>query len=335
MNDKFSLVITSIAGPDNPALRAFARGSADNAVAFTVIGDSLSPADFHLDHCDFWNLGRQRELPFELARLLPEKTYARKNLGYLIAMRDNAEIIVETDDDNVPKPEFWLERDRAIKARVIGNECWVNVYRYFTRNHIWPRGFALEKLHGELTPESALELREVHAPIRQGLTDTNPDVDALYRLTLPLPVTFDDAQPVALGVNSWCPINSQNTTWFKEAFPLLYLPSHCGFRMTDIWRGLIAQRIAWTCEWRVAFHGATVYHERNGHDLLKDLGDEVPGYLNSGRIADELQRLDLKAGIGAIADNLLACYSMMTRRGYIGIGEMEFVKAWIRDWRAT
>jgi hypothetical protein len=27
--------------------------------------------------------------------------------------------------------------------------------------------------------------------------------------------------------------------------PLLYLPSHCCFRMTDIWRSFIAQRCLW------------------------------------------------------------------------------------------
>ena len=166
------------------------------------------------------------------------------------------------------------------------------------------------------------------------MTDINPDVDAVYRLTLPLPVIFDRAQPVALGVNSWCPVDSQNTTWFREAFPLLYLPCNCSFRMTDIWRSLIAQRIAWSCGWHIVFHGATVCQERNEHNILKDFSDEVFGYLNNGRIADELQKLDLKAGIDAIGDNLLTCYAMMVGHGYIGREEMKLVGAWINDCRA-
>jgi hypothetical protein len=76
------------------------------------------------------------------------------------------------------------------------------------------------------------------------LADENPDVDAIYRLTLPLPIIFNKANNVALGNNSFCPFYSQNRTWFKEAFPLLYLSSHCSFRMTDIWRSFVAQRIA-------------------------------------------------------------------------------------------
>jgi hypothetical protein len=248
-------------------------------------------------------------------------------------MQSEPEVIVETDDDALPKPEFWHERRRAITAQVIEDADWVNVYRCFTHHHIWPRGFALEKLHGLQGLGSSVTLREVDAPVQQGLSDENPDVDALYRLTLPLPMTFDRARPVALGVNSWCPINSQNTTWFREAFPLLYLPCSCSFRLTDIWRGLIAQRIAWTCGWHVAFHNATVFHDRNEHDLLKDLQDEVVGYMSNGRIADELQDLDLKSGSEAICDNLFACYAMMIDRGHLGRDEMALVRAWINDYR--
>jgi Protein of unknown function, DUF288. len=335
MKSNCSLVMTSVAEPESPALRACARACAAHAVPFIVIGDAMSPRVFLLDKCDFWGLERQQGLPFELAGLLPENSYARKNLGYLIAMYNNAEIIVEIDDDVFLKPEFWHERCRAITAKVVGNADWVNVYRCFTHHHIWPRGFALDKLHGLQGLSSPDPPREVIAPVQQGLADDNPDVDALYRLTLPLPVTFEKARTVALGANSWCPINSQNTTWFKEAFLLLYLPCHCSFRMTDIWRGFIAQRIAWTCGWHIAFHNATVCHERNEHDLLKDFNDEIVGYLNNGRIADDLMKLDLRPGTDAIGDNLLACYAMMIRHGYIGAKEMELVRAWINDCRAA
>jgi hypothetical protein len=40
-------------------------------------------------------------------KFLPSKHYARKNLGYLIAIKNGAEIIIETDDDNIPEKNFW------------------------------------------------------------------------------------------------------------------------------------------------------------------------------------------------------------------------------------
>jgi hypothetical protein len=210
---------------------------------------------------------------------------------------------------------------------MLTNKGWVNVYKYFSKNHIWPRGFVLDKIMDKVP---ALEPADNFiCPIQQGLADENPDIDAIYRLTLPLPVKFDKHENVALGLDTWCPFNSQNTTWFKEAFPLLYLPSYCSFRMTDIWRSFIAQRIAWTCGWHVLFHNSTVWQERNDHNLMIDFNDEISGYLNNGRIASELQNLNLKTGIDNITDNLIECYQLLIKMNLVDKSELKLVKLWV------
>lgn len=99
-------------------------------------------------------------------------------------------------------------------------------------------------IHADAGDYEKISNLTVECPIQQGLADNNPDVDAIYRLILPFPTIFRKGRKVALGNNSWSPFNSQNTTWWKKAFPLLYLPSYCSFRMTDIWRSFVAQRIA-------------------------------------------------------------------------------------------
>ncbi|MCK4748959.1 MAG: DUF288 domain-containing protein, partial [Bacteroidales bacterium] len=161
----------------------------------------------------------------------------------------------------------------------------------------------------------------------------NPDVDALYRLTRGLPLKFQKDLSFVLGNESWCPFNSQNTVWFREAFPLLYLPSKCSFRMTDIWRSFVAQRIAWEYGWKIAFYSPTVYQERNEHNLLKDFEDEVPGYLNNAAIAKVLESLHLSGSPEYIYDNLIKCYQSMIGMGLIGGEEMNILKAWIHDLR--
>lgn len=171
----------------------------------------------------------------------------------------------------------------------------------------------------------------IDCPIQQGLADENPDVDALYRLTLPLPLTFEKNDNVALGNDSICPFNSQNTTWFKEAFPLMYLPSHCSFRMTDIWRSFIAQRIAWTCGWPILFHESTVWQERNDHDLMKDFEDEISGYVNNLKIVETLNALNLKNGVENIPENLIACYEKMIDLQLVDKKEMVLIEAWLTD----
>src|SRR5205823_7073487 len=165
--------------------------------------------------------------------------------------------------------------------------------------------------------------------IMQGLADENPDVDAVYRMTQKLPVIFEKNSPIVLAEGSWCPFNSQNTVWKKEAFPLLYLPSYCSFRMTDIWRSFIAQRIAWTCGWNILFHSPDVWQERNEHNLLKDFEDEVPGYINNSRICRVLEDLDLKSGVENLGDNLMRCYRKMIEATLILKEELYILESWL------
>lgn len=324
-----ALVITSVS-PPNAVLFDYAKQASLRAIPFIVVGDQSSPADFSIEGCDFWSLDRQQSLPFKLATILPARHYARKNLGYLIAMLGGATVIIETDDDNFARESFWEQRKVVKPAFQVNGTGWVNVYRYFSDSQIWPRGFPLECVQGQLKP-LAPQLKEIFSPIQQGLADENPDLDALYRLIHPLPQNFSEHPDVAIGNRAWCPFNSQNTSWFREAFPLLYLPSYCSFRMTDIWRSFIAQRIAWANDWQILFHGATVWQERNEHNLLRDFTDEIPGYLNNAKICSALEDLELQAGKENIGSNMIRCYELLTSMGLMPIDEMRLLDAWLLD----
>ena len=323
------LVITSIADHNHPVLKQYAKEANQHDIQFIVIGDTKSPKEFQMDGCEFYSIDSQNQLNFKLASLLPFNHYARKNLGYLIAISKKAKVIIETDDDNLPLNGFWDERCKSSLAHLVSNASWTNVYRYFTDLHIWPRGFALECLSNPLPKLNEIIL--VDCPIQQGLADENPDVDAIYRLTQPLPIVFNQSINVALGENTICPFNSQNTTWFKEAFPLLYLPYHCSFRMTDIWRSFVAQRIGWTCGWPVLFHSSTVKQERNAHNLMHDFRDEIPGYMNNLAICQSLRDLDLREGLENIPLNMISCYEKLIQMGCVGAEEIALLKAWLHD----
>ncbi|MBX2979233.1 MAG: DUF288 domain-containing protein [Flavobacteriales bacterium] len=329
MDGKSALVITSIAGP-GPVLHAYAAGCRATAARFILIGDRSSPAAFDLPGCTFHGIEDQLAMHWALARLLPERHYARKNLGYLEAIRGGATVIVETDDDNIPNAEFWSGRGPVVDARYVEQAGWVNAYRYFTEDPIWPRGLPLDLIRNGM-PATSGPL-PVHCPIQQGLADGDPDVDAIYRLTGELPVHFQrPAHPLALGPGSWCPINSQNTTWFQEVFPLLYLPSYCSFRMTDIWRGFIAQRIAHVNGWSVLFHHATVVQERNEHDLMKDFGQEVVGYMNNSAIRVALEEVVLTPGAEFMGANMKRCYERLVQMGLLEERELVLLDAWLND----
>lgn len=330
MTDKTALVVTSIASP-NAALRSLASGCHEHGIDFIVIGDVPSPPDFSLDHCRFLSLADQQALDLTFSRLCPTRHYARKNIGYLLALRDQVSVIIETDDDNFPGETFWNERRRRQTVSAVSEAGWVNVYRYFTDENIWPRGLPLDQIRSEIPPYELLAREQIDCPIQQGLADENPDVDAIYRLALPLPLSFRSDRRVAIARGSWSPFNSQNTTWWRDAFPLLYLPAYCSFRMTDIWRSFVAQRIAWANDWAVLYHEPTVSQERNEHNLMRDFKDEVPGYLNNSAICAALEKLPIKRGLDSLSDNLRVSYEELVRMELVGREELALLDAWISD----
>lgn len=330
MIENIFLVVTSIAAP-NDALKQLADGCGEHGWKFLVIGDEASPDDFSLEGCDFYSLERQRQLDMTFAGKCPTRHYARKNIGYLMAMAAGASVIVETDDDNIPLEGFWQKRSREQEAAVCSDAGWVNAYRYFSKTDVWPRGYPLDELARVVPAYESMRKQLIDCPIQQNLADDNPDVDAVYRLVLPLPIQFKGDKNIALSSGSYCPFNSQNTTWWPDSYKLMYLPAYCSFRMTDIWRSFVAQRIAQANDWSILFAGPTMRQDRNVHDLMKDFEDEVPGYLNNKRIVKELAELNLTSGNDKIADNMRICYEKLVGMSLVGSDELSLLDAWLGD----
>jgi len=319
-------IITTIQSPTK-SVKLFQSALAATSIPLIVVGDRKGPPDYP-DWAYFLGIDSQFKLPFTLARLLPEKHYSRKNLGYLYCFSKGAERLYETDDDNAPLPNWAPKASVADEARILFGGRWLNVYRHYTSINIWPRGLALEFINevGALG-----EISSVFSPVRQGLANGSPDVDAIWRLTMDSNVIFEPQGTFSLSKNVWCPFNSQNTWWFKEAFPLMYLPSYVSFRMTDIWRSFVAQRCLWAMGTSLAFHEADVFQERNAHCLSKDFSDEVQGYLYNDKIAVVLEKLELPGGSGQIMPNLLQCYDALVGMGVVPEKELPLVAAWVDD----
>ncbi len=244
------------------------------------------------------------------------------------------EYIEETDDDNLPYASFYEKRHESLQSTMVKYHGWHNVYNYFTHHGtLWPRGFPLQFVK---TPVAAHETAVAphYCSIQQGLANGDPDVDAVYRMTQPLPIKFILRTSVALGSGCWCPFNSQNTTFFRSAYPLMYLPSFCSFRMTDIWRSFVAQRCLWAANRYVGFTSPTVEQKRNEHDLLKDFSEEVPGYLQNGAIKDILMATKVEPVFSSETEeghcrNLRKCYESLTGEGILPKKELRLVDAWI------
>jgi len=327
---KPAVIITTIFAP-NAVMQEIAAQSRARDWQFIIAGDSKSPPDFLIEGATYLDLAHQRTMG-TYGRICPERSYARKNLAYLHAIRSSAPWLAETDDDNMPRSEFWNLPSAKVNGRQLAFPGWANAYRYFAETFIYPRGYPIDRALPDWTNAPlALQNGAAHSPIQQSLADENPDVDAIYRMLHPLPFYFAKAAPLLLGEGAWCPFNSQNTVWFPEVYPLLYLPATCSFRMTDIWRSFIAQRLLWTCGWQLSFHSATVSQDRNEHRLLHDFEEEISGYLGNQTLIDTLHSLNLKSGQTNLLSNLEICYAALIAKGFFKPEEETLLQAWLND----
>jgi hypothetical protein len=321
------VVITTI----NPPTRTIEVVSAlcDSGWSAVVVGDTKTPVSWSARGVDFLSVDRQRELFGAYADLLPYRHYCRKNLGYLYAMQNGAELIIDTDDDNIPFEEFGKGIQRTVTGKQLSGPGWINVYKWFVdKLQIWPRGLPLDAIDHRGTLSAADIARD--CPIQQFLADNDPDVDAIFRLTNKGQFFFNKgAKPIILDRDAWVPFNSQNTVFFPEAFELLYLPCYVSFRMTDIWRSFVAQAALWRCGSSFSFHAATVEQIRNEHDLMKDFADEVVGYLENRKIASTLTEASkmIQSGI-PVAAVALELWESLEKIGIVPAKEMPIIRGW-------
>ena len=322
---RYSVVMTSIFAPSE-AVRGFA-GRNDSRLY--VAGDKKTPGDWQAANVRFLSAAEQEQFPSRLVQLLPWNHYCRKQAGYLLAIAEGAEIIVDTDDDNVPKSSWAVPAFTGEFDLTETGGGFVNIYRAFTEQFIWPRGFPLPRILDEKSIPSVAKKGEVRVGVWQGLADGDPDVDAIYRLTNNRPCNFDERSPLVLDEGTLCPFNSQNTAYCKAAFPLLYLPALVTFRYTDILRGLIAQPILWAAGYRLGFNEATVVQERNPHNFLKDFESEIPCYLHPDRVVEKVG--EVVSPKYSIAENLLRAYENLVKAGLVPAGEIKLVDAWLQD----
>ena len=323
-------VVTTIQQP-TPAVFDLSQRFSNSLV---VVGDKKTPKEWALSGVNFIPCPPWLPQKYEFEDHAPVNHYARKNLGYLEAMAQGASLIYDTDDDNLPNDVWRMRGEKVVKVDMVRKSGWCNVYEYFYPGvqSIWPRGFALEEI-GRFVP--AEDVRSISAPIQQGMVDGNPDVDAIWRLVMP-PLqsseVFSIHRCIGLAKGVWCPFNSQTTWWWPEAYPLMYLPATAPFRMTDIWRSFVAQRCLWELGKGVVFHSpAEVVQKRNVHNLLDDFKDEVPGYLNNGRIAEILMKVKLDKGVKAIPFNMVDCYAALVRSDIVSKKELYGLLAWVED----
>lgn len=316
------IVITSIF-PPTEAVERFAKLKDWKVI---VVGDKKTFVDWNYPGVTYLSPEGQQEVAGQFSGLLPWNSYTRKNIGYLYAISQGAQVIYETDDDNIPLDNWVGEPEFSADAELISDAAFVNIYSYFTDNKVWPRGIPLRCVLDAETPKVS-PAQNLKVGVWQFLADEDPDVDAIYRLTNNTPIYFNWRAPLVLDQGVCCPFNSQNTYFRKEVFSLLYLPSTVTFRFTDILRGLVAQPVLWAAGYHLGFAGATVLQMRNPHDYLKDFESEIPCYLQAEKVVQIA--MEAVSTEKSIPENLLSVYRALSDKGIVSEKELEILSCWL------
>ena len=326
--EKIALVITSINKP-NEVIKKYYSLSKKNKVNFIIIGDKKTPK--YPSKYNFYNLKSQKNFKFTLNKSLPINSYSRKNIGFLVAMYNDSKIIMETDDDNFPKSNFFKNLELQKKLKLLSGSKWINIFKIFQKKNkdtIWPRGFPLDEINE--MHEIKITKKLITSPIQQRLCDGNPDVDAIFRLlNSKIKIKFKNTK-VSLS-KSISPFNSQNTIWHKNIFELMYLPVTCPMRCTDIWRSLITLKIMQLNNLDILFYGTNIFQSRNLHNLMDDFYEEVPLYLESKKIIHILNKIKLKKGFKNFSFNIYKCYEILIKNQIFNKTELTYLKAWLDD----
>ena len=143
--------------------------------------------------------------------------------------------------------------------------------------------------------------------INAGLWLSDPDVDAVTRLSLNPKVRAFRPPSVVLGSNVWTPINTQNTALTREA-GVAYYYVRMGYplkgskidRYGDILSGYFVQKCAKHLGQAVRVGTPVADHRRTPHNLFKDLCHELAGMV----IVEDLLPwlIDVQLGGGTYAD---------------------------------
>lgn len=302
MSTPICVVVTTIG--DGNFLESYAaavfREELVQDVHFIVIPDRKSPGELFRNAEEARRRGLRISCPSleeqdayleslgSLRALIPYNSDNRRNIGFLMALEQECEILISVDDDNLPRPAQPFFGEHAVvdtyveMEEVTSSNGWFNICELLGIEppRVYARGFPYRHRHQR--PELTFRMAEAAVHINAGLWLGNPDVDAVTALAIPARAVSYDSRSLLLSGNTWSPINTQNTAIAAVAIPAFYF-ARMGYpavgmpidRYGDIFSGYFAQACVRHLGYRVRVGTPATDHVRNSHNYLKDLTYEL------------------------------------------------------------
>jgi hypothetical protein len=260
-------IVTTTINPPTEALKKF---NAMNDWHLIVVGDLKTPHDLYEDY-DYLHPDLQKRMYPELSEAIGWNCIQRRNIGTLEAYNMGADIVALVDDDNIPYKnwgkEIYIGAESNYKTVCSDDLCVDPLSECFANSKVPPhRGFPFEldtTRQNLYTKRNKISICDIQA----NMWDGDPDIDAVSRLIFKEKVSFPYFSP--FKCDQFSPFNSQNTIISRKVIPNYFLFPFIG-RMDDIWASYYVEALGF----KPLYCPATVYQERNAHDINVDIQNE-------------------------------------------------------------
>lgn len=348
MARRTAIVVTTVFEPAFLAgyLRSVRGAGRQNAVTFYLIIDRKTPESVAAAADAARNDGfdvRCPTLDEQVAFLsalgapddfIPWNTDNRRNVGFLMALRDGADVLISIDDDNYCAPDV----DFVGEHHVVGSPCdapavsssdgWFNICDLldgWPAGEVFPRGFPYAAQRAARTLVEREPADSGPVAINAGLWVEDPDVDAISRLSRRPCATAFSGRSIVLDADTWSPINTQNTALTRDAAQCYYYV-RMGYplsglridRFGDILSGYLTQKVVKHLAWSIRAGSPVLTHRRTPHNLFKDLYHELGGIVLIEDFVPWLRGVELSGGDPLTAYESLADEIAAAAHGFHG-----------------
>jgi hypothetical protein len=224
------------------------------------------------------------------SHLIPFNSDNRRNVGYLMALESEVDILISIDDDNFCRKNNDYVGSHSIiclsdaPGSVVNSSTgWFNICSMMNTepdSTTYARGFPYYARHKSEKLVVHQASGDVH--INAGLWLLDPDVDGISWLVNPVHSTSFRGESFILGQKAWSPINTQNTALKREAiaayyfvkmnYPLAGIPID---RYGDIFSGYFVQACTRHLGGSIRVGSPIADHRRNSHNYMNDAANEL------------------------------------------------------------